>query len=75
MTIIPVELELYKSRHVQNTTTNGSRMSGLEIPQNVKNGIFPDICQMQRVMWSATLNATLGIRKMSSTDDKSTRLS
>ena len=55
MAIIPQELKLYKSRYVQNTATNGGRMSGLEIPQNVKNGIFPDVSQIQRdsgaVIW------------------------
>ena len=55
MAIIPAELKLYKSRYVQNTVTNGGRMSGLEIPQNVKNSIFPDVSQIERdngaVIW------------------------
>ncbi len=55
MVIYPAELQLYKSRYVQNTVTNGGRISGLEIPQNVKNDIFPDVSPMERdnraVIW------------------------
>lgn len=68
MAIIPSELKLYKSRYVQNTVTNGGRMSGLEIPQNVKNGIFPDISQMQResgaVIWRKVFYKVANIDNM-----------
>ena len=72
MAIIPEELKLYKSRYVQNTVTNGGRMSGLEIPQNVKNGIFPDVSQTQRnqgaVIWRKVFYKVANVDNMALQD-------
>ena len=74
MAIIPLELKLYKSRYVQNTVTNGGRMSGLEIPQNVKNGIFPDVSQMERdqgaVIWRKVFYKVANVDNMALQDAK-----
>ena len=74
MAIIPAELKLYKSRYVNNTATNGGRMSGLEIPQNVKNGIFPDVSQLQRdqgaVIWRKVFYKVANVDSMVLQDAK-----
>ena len=74
MAIIPAELKLYKSRYIQNTVTNGGRMSGLEIPQNVKNGIFPDVSQLQRdsgaVIWRKVFYKVANVDNMALQDAK-----
>ena len=74
MAIIPQELKLYKSRYVNNTVTNGGRMSGIEIPQNVKNGIFPDVSQMERdqgaVIWRKVFYKIANVDNMALQDAK-----
>ena len=74
MAIIPAELKLYKSRYIQNTVTNGGRMSGLEIPQNVKNGIFPDVSQLERdrgaIIWRKVLYKVANVDNMVLQDTK-----
>ena len=74
MAIIPSELKLYKSRYVNNAATNGGRISGLEIPQNVKNGIFPDVSQMERdqgaVIWRKVFYKIANVDNMALQDAK-----
>jgi len=49
MPILTSELKLYKSEIISNTATNGGRMSANEVPDNIKNNIFPDVTEAQRV--------------------------
>jgi len=49
MSIIAAELKWYRSKVVTNTDTNGGKMSINEIADGVKNNIFPDISQAERL--------------------------
>lgn len=49
MTILSSELLWYKSAEVSDDTTNGGRMSANVITDAVKNNIFPDVSEAQRV--------------------------
>lgn len=49
MSIITSELKLYKSATVSNEVANGGRLSVNEIVTGVKNNIFPDVSQAERL--------------------------
>ena len=49
MSIVAAELKWYKSEVVTNTNTNGGVMSNNEIIDGVKNNIFPDVSQAERL--------------------------
>ena len=48
MPILAAELKLYKSSVITNDSTNGNRMSAVEIADAVKNNVFPDVTESQR---------------------------
>lgn len=52
MAIQTSELKFYRSQTVNDTTTNGGRMSATEIVDNVKNNLWPDVPQAERVAGS-----------------------
>ncbi len=49
MSIIAAELKWYKSKVITNTATNGGTMSINEVVDGVKNNIFPDVSQAERI--------------------------
>lgn len=48
MAILAAELKLYKSSVINDSATNGGRLSANEITDNVKNNSFPDVTNTQR---------------------------
>jgi hypothetical protein len=48
MSISASEIKLYKSAVVNNTVTNGGRMSTVEVVTNVLNNLFPNVTQAER---------------------------
>lgn len=50
MSIIASELKWYKSTVVTNTATNGGKMSNNQIVDGVKNNVFPDVSQAERLV-------------------------
>jgi len=49
MSIIASELKWYKSTTITNTTANGGKMSNNLVVDGVKNNIFPDVSQAERL--------------------------
>jgi hypothetical protein len=49
MSIVAAELKWYKSKVITNTNTNGGIMSINEVVDGVKNNIFPDVSQAERL--------------------------
>jgi len=49
MAIVSAELKLYKSSVVNDTSSNGGRLSANEAVDAVKNNVFPDISNTERV--------------------------
>ena len=49
MSIVQSELKWYKSKVVTNTPSNGGKMSTVNIVGGVKNNIFPDVSQAERI--------------------------
>lgn len=49
MSIVASELKWYKSQVITNTSTNGGIMSINEVVDGVKNNIFPDVSQAERI--------------------------
>jgi hypothetical protein len=52
MSILASEIKFYRSVAVNDTTSNGGRMSSNEIVDNVKNNLFPDVPQAERTAGS-----------------------
>jgi len=48
MSILAAELKMYKPAVVNDTTSNGGRMSSNEIADAVKNALFPDVSSAER---------------------------
>ena len=49
------ELRFYKAVTVNDTTSNGGRLSAVEIPDGVKNNVWPDVPQGERLAGSIKL--------------------
>lgn len=52
MPILPTEIKWMRSTTVSDTASNGGRISKNEIPDGVKNNIFPDVPQAERMAGS-----------------------
>ncbi|MBF0171737.1 MAG: hypothetical protein HQK87_11755, partial [Nitrospinae bacterium] len=52
MPIQSSELRFYKSATVSDASSNGGRMSANEIPDGVKNNVWPDVPQGERLAGS-----------------------
>lgn len=52
MPILPTEIKWMRSATVADTASNGGRISKNEIPDGVKNNIFPDVPQAERMAGS-----------------------
>ncbi|MBF0611677.1 MAG: hypothetical protein G8345_07750 [Magnetococcales bacterium] len=53
MAVLPSEIKFYKSTFVNDGSTNGGRMSANEITDNVKNNLWPDVPQSERLAGSS----------------------
>ena len=62
MSIIASELKLYSSAVANDTTANGGVMSIAEIVGGVKNNVWPDVPQAERVILSSLDGQELGGR-------------
>jgi hypothetical protein len=49
MSITAAELKWFKSEVITNTAANGGRMSDNEVVDGVKNNVFPDVSQAERI--------------------------
>ncbi len=58
MAIQTSEIQWYKSQVVNDTTSNGGRMSANEIPNGVKNNVWPDVPQAERTAGSVKYRKT-----------------
>lgn len=52
MSVLTSELKFYKSVYVNDGPTNGGRLSANEIADNVKNNLWPDVPQSERIAGS-----------------------
>ncbi|MEO5345864.1 MAG: hypothetical protein H7834_05740 [Magnetococcus sp. YQC-9] len=52
MAIQANEIKWYQPRAINDGPTNGGRMSAIEIPDNVKNNVWPDVPQAERTSGS-----------------------
>lgn len=58
MTILNTELKLYKSSVINDTTTNGGRLSSTEAVSGVSNNVFPNVFTADRVAGLTTYRKT-----------------
>lgn len=58
MAILSSEIKWYKSQIVNDTVGNGGLMSANEIPDGVKNNVWPDVPQAERVVGSTKYRKT-----------------
>lgn len=63
------EVKLYRSQTVNDTSSNGGRLSSVEISDGEVNGVWPDIPQSERAAGS-TKYRKLFVKFASATDDK-----
>lgn len=70
MAIVPAEIKFYKPETVDDTSSNGGRMSAIALTSGAKNNVWPDVSQSERtagstkfrkVFWKVENDADLGL--------------
>lgn len=66
MSIIAAELKLYRSGTANDLSANGGRMSAVQVQTDVKNNLFPDVTELQRL--AGVVQYRKGFWKIAHTD-------